>query len=284
MPLTKHVLAASVAAAALFAFAASFFGTLFLFTPVIPLVAIGYFKGRDATFLAAALGALFLSPFGMDALLVYLACAGVPSALWIASTTRPFPDIGLAITEIVFFTAAVNIALHLSLMPLGGLEVVMLEYLKQGLAAADPGAYTIIERFPFLPAVSASWWFIIVFYVHARLARFFLKQIEADAMVPELRLSRFTPPHTLLYALPAFAIIGFSIENQSFITTTLFLIFLLPYAINGFITTHSKLKVMRGGSALLALLYVTSVALIWPVFVVAGIGMWQHVQLTLTKK
>lgn len=125
-----------------------------------------------------------------------------------------------------------------------------------------------------MPAMIAVWWILVV-TANGMLAQSVLRRFDRN-LRPSLVMADFELPRGLAVAVGALLLLAFAPDPVGFLARTLAIIALVPFFFLGLALVHAIAARRPGQTFLLLAFYMLLVLLVWPVIMVAGFGMIEH--------
>ncbi len=222
-------------------------GSLLMLIPTLPLFSIGLSRPPQLLFaaLVAALSLVLIVSGGMSAL-YYAGFIGIPVLLFAPAAHAGRPT-GEILADITVYAFLIFIAVMLSLADEGGFRPSIMKFLRESVSAeGNPEMQAALDQAGETAAILAvavsGWWWILLVWIHALIARWMLAQ-QGKAGLPKLGLGLFHLPlwHA---ALPAGCFLTLLAGNEelAFSARILLLISLLPWFLLGLARLNAKLK------------------------------------------
>lgn len=161
----------------------------------------------------------------------------------------------------------------------GGLQGKMIREMKGAFETMEPkmaeAMTRLVEGQTYLLVSSTVWLWLLMVYVMALVAHLLL---SARSLRPDFTFSASMLPTWTLAALIGSAALSLAGGAWSFIGTSLFAIFLLPYFLSGMAWVHARSLSWNNRSFLLLGIYLCMVLMIWPAAAIAAIGVFRHMR------
>ncbi len=291
----------TAALASLLFFLGTSLGFLFMFLPTLPLFSAGLGKSPKVALEAAAIAtlpiALLTSSISAPAIfmLVYaLPCVLISHLLLLhrdiqlgdgMPTLRFWYPAGLVIISLAVY-ACVMLAITTALFATQetNLPNLLAQTISEEIKTIQKDMGITLEQvspsyIAFMLCGFLAWLWTIVIYAHAWAANSSLAR-KKIAPRPSIAIHPFPMPNWLLSLMGICALASLiGGESMQFLGKASFIILLLPYFFQGAAILHLTTLKWQNRWLLLGAIYLSIVALFWPAFILAGVGLWQHAKI-----
>lgn len=266
-------------------------GLLFLFLPTVPLFFIGL-QQRTELPVAIAIGAIITAiAVNIPVALIYLLLFGLPTLIFCQFALRghasfqqfDYTPVGLLLTYVTgWMCALITVVALYQLGQQEGLSTMLSVRVQEAFTTAPeeyrPTIGMLADKMSFLLISLSCWVWAGFLYLHAILAQRLLEKKQLNRR-NNLTIAFFTMPLWVLQLLLISALASVIGSTEiAYLGKTLLVILLFPYALSGAAWLHMRSKDWPSRIFLLSLVYILIIALLWPIFILSGLGIWQQLK------
>lgn len=257
-------------------------GFLFMFLPTLPILTLGLSRSDRLALAAMLVGTALTALAGNpQAALLFFCMLGIPAWYITRAALRAYP-VGLIITHLTVYACAGVAFLGVYYLKDGGLPALLAGNIRAALAELKDGYSDVIEtmatRLSFLIFSITIWLWGGTLYAHTWLVNRVLVQKKL-ARRPDFALTPFTPPNWMISLLLICALASLiGSPDMRFVGKSTLMSLLLPYFFAGVAEVHARSKNWPSRGFLLFFIYFSAFVLLWPVLLLAGVGLFCHIK------
>lgn len=278
-------------------------GFAFFFLPCLPLFFVGFSGSYKNSLQAGAISSLIIAILSNDPLAtgVFFFSFAVPCAITCyflsqhqdIRLTEQLPvlrlwyPVGMLIIHLAIYACvAVGCVTAFYATQEANLPQQLAALIQSQVSAMEKEYDMVVEVSPslltFLPTALFAWLWVISLWASAVLANQFVIMRSKNFIKnrPSLAVAPFPIPNWLLTLMSIFALASLiGSESMSFWGKTSLIILLLPYFFQGAAIMHGITRNWAVQGLFLFFVYFSIAILLWPAFILSGIGLWNHIKI-----